>query len=79
MAQMFRKSDGGAIVCADCLAADEEMVSARLARRHFPGTYERLTCSRCGTTGGSPVVATREGASRAVAAPPPPLDTLHLP
>lgn len=48
MAQMFKRSEDGAIVCADCLAPDEELTAAALQPRHFPGTYHRLHCARCG-------------------------------
>lgn len=51
MAQMFKRSEDGAIVCADCLAPEEELTAAALQPRHFPGTYHRLHCARCGAPG----------------------------
>lgn len=52
MARMFRRSEDGALLCDACLEGGEEMVSAQLEPRHFPGTYHKLTCSRCGAAGG---------------------------
>lgn len=58
MALMFKRSEDGVIVCADCLAPGEEMVSAELQPRLFPGTYGKLHCTRCGAAGDSAAEAT---------------------
>lgn len=50
MKRMFKLAGPlDAIVCQRCMDDSMKPRAAELFREHFPGTYDRLECSLCGT------------------------------